>query len=490
MKTLVIYMLETLVCSGVLLSVYTILLDRRIRFIWCRAYLLLVPLFAGLIPLLRIPVWPGPLLEATAPAITIGEWDTTGRIIADPVTTAITPTMICTAVYLLGAVLILSLMGWQVARIRRLRRGAKITRTPSYTLVLTRQKIASFSFFRSVYIWDETPEAEMDVITAHEASHIAHRHSAERIVMECLKAAMWWNPFVWIVARRLTEAEEFEADQDVLSSGYDTKFYMTTLFKQLFGYSPDIANGLRDSLTKKRFQMMTKKTSSRYDLLRLSGTIPVVMGLLCVFSFTTKAAAIRPTASTSDTRVQTEVTQEALSLNNVERSTPTPADVAQSPATKRPAPAAPTPKTEPAPTAKEPALNTDSVVFIRAEVMPMFQGGDLNTYRKWLLTQIKYPVEALKDELSGRVIVSFIIEKDGSISNPKILMSPHELLSNEALRILALTPAGAWTPGMQRGHKIRLSYTLPIDFTVARANENTTMDPSAIQVVGSGEKTK
>lgn len=92
--------------------------------------------------------------------------------------------------------------------------------------------------------------------------------------METMKAALWWNPFVWIAARRLTEAEEFEADSDVLTSGYDRAEYMQTIFKQLFGYSPEIANGLRNSLTKKRFKMMTTQTKGRHSLLRLAGTLP------------------------------------------------------------------------------------------------------------------------------------------------------------------------------------------------------------------------
>lgn len=107
--------------------------------------------------------------------------------------------------------------------------------------------------------------------------------------MELMKALLWWNPFAWIAARRLTEAEEFEADNDVLSSGYDRAEYMQTIFRQLFGYSPEIANGLRNSLTKKRFKMMTKQTKSRHGLLRLAGTLPAVIGLLCAFGFTSRA---------------------------------------------------------------------------------------------------------------------------------------------------------------------------------------------------------
>lgn len=190
-------------------------------------------------------------------------------------------------------------MLWQIFRIRRLRRGAEVTRTGKYRIVRTRQEIASFSFFRTIYIWAATPAAEMGAILAHESSHIAHRHSLERIVMETMKAALWWNPFVWIAARRLTEAEEFEADSDVLTSGYDRAEYMQTIFKQLFGYSPEIANGLRNSLTKKRFKMMTTQTKGRHSLLRLAGTLPALIGLLCAFSFTTRAAVIvAPTAGT------------------------------------------------------------------------------------------------------------------------------------------------------------------------------------------------
>ena len=89
-------------------------------------------------------------------------------------------------------------------------------------------------------------------------------------------------------ARRLTEAEEFEADNDVLSSGYDRAEYMQTIFRQLFGYSPEIANGLRNSLTKKRFKNDDQETKSRHGLLRLAGTLPAVIGC-CAHSASPRA---------------------------------------------------------------------------------------------------------------------------------------------------------------------------------------------------------
>ena len=291
MKTLAIYALEVLACSGVLLAAYAILLERHVRFGWCRAYLLASTLLAAVIPLLRIPVWPGKVIEV-APTVALPEAEWTAEVVEEAAP-AVTPEAICLAVYLIGVGLVAGVMLWQVVRIRRLRRGAAITRTERFTLVRTPQRIASFSFFRSIYLWDQIPAGELQAIVAHEASHVAHRHSAERVAMECMKAALWWNPFVWLAARRLTEAEEFEADSDVLAEGYDIEHYMKTIFRQLFGYSPEIANGLRDSLTKKRFKMMTTKTSGRHSLLRLAGTLPAVIGLLCAFSLTTRAAEVR-----------------------------------------------------------------------------------------------------------------------------------------------------------------------------------------------------
>ena len=308
MKTLAIYALEVLACSGVLLAAYTILLDRRVKFRWCRLYLLASTAAAALIPLLRIPVWPGQVIVAT-PTVTapdLADW--TAEVLPDAEAHAITPGHLCLGLYLAGATLILGIMLWQIFRIRRLRRGAEVTRTGKYRIVRTQQEIASFSFFRTIYIWAATPAAEMGAILAHESSHIAHRHSLERIVMETMKAALWWNPFVWIAARRLTEAEEFEADSDVLTSGYDRAEYMQTIFKQLFGYSPEIANGLRNSLTKKRFKMMTTQTKSRHSLLRLAGILPALIGLLCAFSFTTRAAVI--VAPATGTGIETAPGQE------------------------------------------------------------------------------------------------------------------------------------------------------------------------------------
>ena len=107
------------------------------------------------------------------------------------------------------------------------------------------------------------------------------------------------------------------------------------------------------------------------------------------------------------------------------------------------------------------AIN-NSEPYIKVEKMPTFQGGDLNAYRNWFQSQIKYPAEAAEKGLSGRVIFSFVVEIDGSSSNFTIMASPDKLLSTEVERVFKTSPK--WEAGTQGGKKVRVKYTVPIVF--------------------------
>lgn len=306
MKELVIYVLEVLACSGILLLAYHILLERRKEFRLCRTYLLLAPVISAIIPLLNIPVWAAEIiyLQKTSTATPI---DTTPMempaMVEMEVTQPIDPLPYVWGIYGLGVAVALFLMFYQFWAIRRLEREGEIIRNVPL-VIRAGGNISSFSFFGTIYVGCDSTDEDVESIMIHEYSHIRHNHSAERVAMELLRALSWWNPFVWIMQRRLMEVHEFEADTEVLERGYDVSIYIQTILKSLLGYSPDIANGLRDSLTKKRFKMMTQKTPSRYALLRKLALLPVLAGLLCTFSFTAKATQYieEPTEkSTNDT---------------------------------------------------------------------------------------------------------------------------------------------------------------------------------------------
>ena len=103
--------------------------------------------------------------------------------------------------------------------------------------------------------------------------------------------------------------------------------------------------------------------------------------------------------------------------------------------------------------------------FLRAETMPSFQGGDLNTFRNWVQQNVKFPQIALENGIQGRVTLTFVIEKDGRLTNIQVLQTPDRSLSEEAIRVLSKSPK--WSPGKQRNQTVRVKYTLPVDFRVA-----------------------
>ena len=104
------------------------------------------------------------------------------------------------------------------------------------------------------------------------------------------------------------------------------------------------------------------------------------------------------------------------------------------------------------------------------EVKPTFMGGDINKFSQWVLSNIMYPLKAKKQELSGRVVLSFTIEKNGSVTNVKVLRGVHELLDDEAVRIVRESPR--WNPGQHRGELSRCSYTLPVIFDLANIQDS------------------
>ena len=87
----------------------------------------------------------------------------------------------------------------------------------------------------------------------------------------------------------------------------------------------------------------------------------------------------------------------------------------------------------------------DDQPFLTAETMPSFQGGDLNTFRKWVQDNVRFPQIALENGISGRVVLSFVIEKDGRLTNIQVLMTPDRSLSEEAIRVLSKSPK--WSTG-------------------------------------------
>lgn len=103
----------------------------------------------------------------------------------------------------------------------------------------------------------------------------------------------------------------------------------------------------------------------------------------------------------------------------------------------------------------------NDMVFDVVEVMPQFPGGQI-AMLKYIMENMKYPEQAMKEGIQGRVAVRFIVEKDGSISDVKPILSVHPLLNKEAVRVVESMPK--WTPGKHNGKPVRVRFNLPVMF--------------------------
>ena len=125
---------------------------------------------------------------------------------------------------------------------------------------------------------------------------------------------------------------------------------------------------------------------------------------------------------------------------------------------------------------------SDDMPYIKVEKMPTFMGGDLNVFRNWVQSKLQYPKEAMDKSIKGRVICSFVVEKDGSLTDFEVLQSPDKSLGDEAVRVLKTSPK--WEPGEQRGEKVRVKYTVPIVFEI---ENNKVTDASAPKTQSAAE---
>lgn len=474
MKTILILCLEMLVCGAVFHLLYRTAFEGRVRFVGCRIYLIVVAALSAIIPALDIRLWRDRIvyIEATALNST-----TTADTVAQSTFDLWTTIIICA--YAIGVLVVITSVISQAVKLARL---GTATVENGQRIVRSAKIDTPFSFLRTIYLPTSLAPEHCEVVIQHECAHIRHHHSIERIAMELMKAVLWFNPFVWLFSRLLTEVHEFEADREVIDSGFDNRLYATSIFTQAFGFSPDIANGLQSSLTKKRFKMMTKQRPSTRSLLRLAAALPVVATLAMLFSVRAQATIYLPVEKQSPesaadfTEVRTYSAEPVLS-----------ADDSTKLREYRAEPAVPFMLVEDKTTKEEEAVpfllvddkdNKDDeavpfllvddekkelkykdIAFVKADKMPTFDGrGNINDFINWCSTQLNY-----NNGTAGmRVVMQFVIETDGTIKEVNALQGDAKSCA-EVERVIRLS-SGKWSSGEQKGEKVRVSYTIPVKF--------------------------
>jgi TonB family protein len=102
--------------------------------------------------------------------------------------------------------------------------------------------------------------------------------------------------------------------------------------------------------------------------------------------------------------------------------------------------------------------------FFVVEIMPTFRGGDLNTFREWVQRRIIYPQAAIQARIQGTVYVTFVVERDGSVSNVTIVRGVAPIIDEEV--VMAIESSPMWSPGLQRGQAIRMRFSIPLNFVL------------------------
>lgn len=114
----------------------------------------------------------------------------------------------------------------------------------------------------------------------------------------------------------------------------------------------------------------------------------------------------------------------------------------------------------------EEVIEEDTPVIMSAESMPLFDNGDLNAFRRWVASRFNYPEKAREQTIQGIVTVEFYVDRDGRVTDARILSAPDPLLGNEVLRVVSESPD--WAPGMREGRAVKFKYIMDVDIRLTR----------------------
>lgn len=286
------YLLQVQIALTLLWLFFSLILQRETRFGLSRAYLLLSVPAAFLLPLLHIPVFPGPeipmsLLQATDSPLPAAE-SLSGA--SGPDARFWLYGLAVLGSVALGAVALFQVFRW----LRLMRRCPQSTpRAENVRLVYTSRVESACSLFGWVFLNRENlrPQ-EQAYVLQHEMAHVRLRHSWDRLLAEGVRILLWWNPAVWMWHRSLVEVHEFQADQAVLDTEGEVEPYIYLLLRTSGQVYPSLVSGFSYSLLRRRLKMIGASQRGWWSRCRIALVIPLLGVLLGLFSFTRGEAVL------------------------------------------------------------------------------------------------------------------------------------------------------------------------------------------------------
>jgi TonB family protein len=460
---LIYYLLEANLYLAAFYLLYVLLLRSETHYQLNRAYLLLTSAMAFIIPLLQLGVLK-PELTHTSIGVVSLDYSPIAATVLPSVMEApkwnfsdYTLAIYCTITLALFIHLII-----KIGKLITLSKKGTAKREDGFVIIELPGENMAFSFFG--YLFVNAGLSSSQTILHHEQVHIRQKHSWDIIYLELIKTLNWFNPIVYLLQKSIKEVHEFIADQQVATLENGAADYADFLISSAYGLSQtQLTNSFfNKNLLKRRIIMLYQKKSGKTALLKYLLTLPLLCGLLCASTLAfTKSYGwidIVPKATLLTGKASVKALNSIPHITNNIKTQVKSIQPLPEPSINTTTPQIAQPKHYPA------KHGIDSTIFNTVEVNPQFPGGEQN-FIKFLRDNIRYPKVAHDNNISGRVFISFVVETNGSLSGMKILRDPGTGLGDEAMRVMALSPK--WTPGMQEGKKVRVQYTVPINFSLS-----------------------
>ena len=446
-------------------------------------------------------------------------------------------------VYFVGLFFVIVRHLWSLGRMLYLIRHSRCERLDNgIRLVVHRRKLAPFSWMRYIVISETDLKESGHHILVHEMAHIHHRHSWDLLLTEACAWLQWFNPAIWLLKQELQNIHEYEADEEVLRQGINAKEYQMLLIKKAVGarlYS--IANSFNHSSLKKRITMMIRKKSNPWARAKYLYVLPLAAVTVAAFarpeiskpldeissvkvndlSAVLETYADKNVSNPAEkTKLKMKVVDEegkpiiaaTVLVANTTNGTLTDengnftlevgsdqsiqvAYIGMSTVTMSVKDClkkadqtivlteSDTKKDVKVVASAPQAVTSDDQTFSVVEQMPEYPGG-MRAGLEFMARNLRYPTKAREAGKQGRVIVQFVVRKDGSLSDFKVLRPVDPWLDAEAIRVISTMPK--WKPGMQDGKPVSVKFTLPVTFMLEGTNSKPKAGDNDVVVVGYG----
>lgn len=489
MNSAVNFILESGISLSVFAMIYILFLRKETFFKLNRLFLLSSVFFSVVLPFLKFRVYnadPVMLAEITVmPYKNLIEAVTVyGKDLSGSVEQAILSANLIILIYVAGVTFFLGRFLFRMVILYHLISKNQVQRLQGFYLVTLNKEFSPFSFLSYVFVSNTFQQNEdYPKMIAHELEHVKQGHTYDVITLELLLVFQWFNPFFWLMRRAIRENHEYLADQAVLKSGIKRGYYKKLLLNQFVGMQFEMANSFNYSLIKSRIKMMSRIKSSRFANIKIIFGIIAAALLIVVFacekkeSFEIVSGKVQPNQEMKVTIIDGKLKIEGAD-ENLEKIKSLFSDDAGFEITNDSLGNIILVKKENK--EKVAQFEDNEPVFYIVEDMPEFPGGE-SALRKFITNSIEYPEVAITNGIQGKVYVTFIVKKDGSVANSRIARGVDPSLDKEALRVVNNLPK--WKPGIQRGTAVNVSYTVPINFMLDTQPLNDGLKPMPVKSV-------